>query len=114
MCFWSVKVGFRLFGVLEKYGFHSASKSLNQFCFGWSQFLIIWQVKFLVVAKVNVVCENLVSLATVSFFSQQVFSSIAPNKACTRQVGLCAVFKHFPGFKFFPASKPCPRPPTCG
>ena len=91
MYFWSVKVGFRLFGVLEKYGFHSASKSLNQFCFGWSQFLIIWQVKFLVVAKVNVVCENLVSLATVSFFSQQVFSSIAPNKACTRQVGLCAV-----------------------
>jgi len=25
-----------------------------------------------------------------------------PNTACTRQVGVCAFFKPFPGFEFFP------------
>jgi hypothetical protein len=24
-----------------------------------------------------------------------------PNKACTRQVGFCGFFKHFPRFEFF-------------
>jgi len=52
--FWSVKVGFWLFGVLAKYGFYSASESLNRFCFGWSKFLIVWRFYkscFLSVAK---------------------------------------------------------------
>jgi len=36
------------------------------------------------------------------------------TKACTRQVGVCAIFKHFSGFEFFLHLKHCPRPPTCG
>ena len=46
-------------------------------------------------------CKNLVSLAVVFFFSQRVFSSIAPNKACTWRVGFCGIFKHFSGFGLF-------------
>ena len=52
--FWSVKVGFRLFGVFANYGFYSVSKSLNQFRFSWSRSLIIWRFGkscFLSVAK---------------------------------------------------------------
>src|SRR6266508_5787679 len=32
----------------------------------------------------------------------QSWSGTPPNKACTRQVGLCAFFKFYSGFKFFP------------
>ncbi len=37
-----------------------------------------------------------------------------PNKACTRRVGVCAVYKHFSGFGFFLHLKPFPTPPTRG
>jgi len=32
-----------------------------------------------------------------------------PNKACTRRVGFCGIFRLFPGFEFFPALTVCPR-----
>jgi hypothetical protein len=54
VCFGSVKIGFCLFDVLAKRGFHSASESLSQFCFCWSKFLIIWRFEklcFLSIAK---------------------------------------------------------------
>jgi hypothetical protein len=54
VCFGSVKVGFRLFGVLAKHSFCSTSKFLSQFCFRWSRLLIIWRFDkscFLLVAK---------------------------------------------------------------
>jgi len=69
--FWSVKVGFWLFGVLTKYSFHSASESLNRFCFGWSRLLIIWRFSksvFLVVAKVKVMCKNVCQFGGGIFF----------------------------------------------
>ncbi len=33
------------------------------------------------------------------------------NKACSGRVGVCAFYKHFSGFGFFPHLKPNPRPP---
>jgi hypothetical protein len=37
-----------------------------------------------------------------------------PNKACSRLVGFCAVFKHFSGFGLFPALEANLVPPTSG
>ncbi len=37
-----------------------------------------------------------------------------PNKACTRRVGVCGIYKHFSGFGLFLYLKPFPRPPTRG
>src|SRR3990172_4007217 len=36
------------------------------------------------------------------------------NTACTRQVGVGAIYKQFAGFEFFLHLKYHPRPPTCG
>jgi hypothetical protein len=38
----------------------------------------------------------------------------APNKACTRRVGVCAVFEHFSGFGFFSTSQALSTPPHAG
>jgi len=37
----------------------------------------------------------------VFFQSASLAQQNAANKACTRQVGVCAVYEHFSGFKFF-------------
>jgi len=48
------------------------------------------------------------------FSASESSSSTAPNKACTRRVGVCAIYKHFSGFKLFLHLKHCPRPSTRG
>jgi hypothetical protein len=54
-----------------KYSFHSASESLNRFCFGWSRLLIVWcfgKSVFLVVAKVKGMCKNVCQFGGGIFF----------------------------------------------
>jgi hypothetical protein len=49
------------------------------------------------------------------FFGQRFLSAgRLPNKACTRQVGVCAIYKQFSRFKFSLLPSSIIRPPTCG
>jgi hypothetical protein len=73
---------------------------------------LLLKLCFLVVAKDKSSCHNLFMLAVVPFSGGE--SGVPgrwPNTACSRRLGVCAIYKHFPGFEFillsssFPASR---------
>ena len=69
---------------------------------------------FCVLVKIKVACKIQSSLRC-RLFGQRFWSAgRLPNKACTRRVGFCAIYRHFSGFGFFLHLKHCPRPPTRG
>ncbi len=102
-------------------GFHSVSKSLYQFRFELRLFSVLVIHAFcrlLSLSKHS--CQRLSyvskfqSVGGVSFSASESSSSTAPNKACTRRGGVCAIYRRFSGFGLFHISSIVPVRPHAG
>jgi hypothetical protein len=116
LCRFSSKVRFPKISALVRLWFRLAkSVFVPSVLVGYRFWLfVVLASPVFVIVKIKVVCKSWACLRC-RLFSQRFWSAgRLANKACTRRVGFCAIYKHFSGFEFFLHLKPFPSPPTRG